>query len=121
MDVIKKFLNNTLGKVFKNVAWLEIPASVYVRYLLAFIAAINAILNAFNINPINLDETKLYDVISAILFIVILFVNTYKDNPVSPEAIESNKYFQALKAKKKKMLENGVLMENTNTFTPTDE
>lgn len=98
---IREFLNNTLGKLTDRIDWLNIPAGTYVRYILAILAAVNALLNVFGINPINVDENELYDVISAILFIVILFVNTYKDNPTSPEAIESNKYFKQLRADRK--------------------
>ena len=105
---IRTLLQNTLGKVFKNVDWINTPAVVYVRYILAIIAAVNTLLNAFGINPIVIDENQLYDVISAILFIAILFVNTYMDNPTSPEAIESNKFMYQLKAetKAKKESEN---------------
>ena len=95
---MREFLKNTLGKVVKNVDWLNTPVSVYVRYILAILAAVNTILNIFNISPINIDKTELYDVLSAIFFLVILFTNTYKDNPTSPEAIESNKYMKMLKA-----------------------
>lgn len=110
---IREFLNNTLGKLTDRIDWLNIPAGTYVRYILAILAAVNALLNVFGMNPINVDESELYDVISAILFIVILFVNTYKDNPTSPEAIESNKYFKQLKADKK----SGT----TSTATKTEE
>lgn len=98
---IRTFLQNTLGKVFKNVDWLNTPPTVYVRYILAIVAAVNALLNAFGVNPIVVDENQLYEVISAILFIAILFVNTYMDNPTSPEAIESNKFMYQLKAESK--------------------
>lgn len=98
---IRTFLQNTLGKVFKNVDWLNTPAVVYVRYILAIVAAVNALLNAFGVHPIVVDENQLYEVISAILFIGILFVNTYMDNPTSPEAIESNKFMYQLKAETK--------------------
>lgn len=96
---IRTFLNNTLGKLTNRVDWLNVPVGTYVRYILAILAAVNTLLNVFGLNPINVDENQLYDVISAILFIVILFVNTYKDNPTSPEAIESNKYLMQLKGK----------------------
>ena len=61
----------------------------------------NTILNALHCNPIVVNESELYDLISAILMIIILFVNTYMDNPTSPEAIKSNKYLNQLLADKK--------------------
>ena len=110
---IRTFLNNTLGKLTNRVDWLNVPVGTYVRYILAILAAVNTLLNVFGLNPINVDENQLYDVISAILFIVILFVNTYKDNPTSPEAIESNKYFKQLRADRK--------LGTTTTATKTEE
>lgn len=107
MQNIRDFLQNTLGKVFKGVDWANVPTGTYVRYILAFIAALNAILTALGINPIDVDESQLYDVVSAILFIVLLFYNTYMDSPTSKEAIESNKYMKQLK-------------EATKTGTTTD-
>lgn len=98
---MRKFLHNTLGRFIKNVDWLNTPPSTYVRYILAILAAVNTILNALHCNPIVVNESELYDLISAILMIIILFVNTYMDNPTSPEAIKSNKYLNQLLADKK--------------------
>ncbi len=113
----REFLKNTLGKFIHNVDWINTPTSTYVRYILAIIAAINAILNAFNMNPIVVNQDKLYNVISAILFVVILFVNTYEDNPTSPEAIESNKYLMLLLAAK----ENGEKVERPQRFVELEK
>lgn len=99
---MRQILNDTIGKLTDRVDWLNVPVGTYVRYILAIVAAVNTLLNVFGINPINIDEAQMYDVISAILFIMILFINTYKDNPTSPEAIESNKFMKQLKAEHKK-------------------
>lgn len=99
---MRELLNNTLGRLTDRVDWLNVPVGTYVRYILAIVAAVNTLLNVFGINPVNIDANQLYDVVSAILFIIILFVNTYKDNPTSPEAIESNKFMKQLKADNKK-------------------
>lgn len=104
--MMREFLNNTLGRIIKNVDWLHTTPATYVRYILAILAAVNTLLNVFHCNPINVNESELYDVVSSILFIAILLINTYYDNPISPEAIESNKYFQMLLEDKK---------NNTNT------
>jgi SPP1 family holin len=103
---VRTFLANTLGKLTDRVDWLNVPTGTYVRYILAILAAVNTLLNVFGLNPINADESQLYDSISAILFIAILFVNTYKDNPTSPEAIESNKFMKMLKAQNKETKES---------------
>lgn len=95
---MKKFLNDTLGKVITGVDWLNVPAGTYVRYILAIVAALNTLLNVFGCNPINVNGEQLYDVVSSVMFIAILFVNTYYDNPTSKEGIASNKYFKMLKS-----------------------
>ena len=98
---VKIFLEKVLSPIFRNVDWVNVPTSTYVRYILAIITATNTVLNILGMNPINIDESQLYDVVSAILTVVILFVNTYKDNPTSVEAIESNKQLKKVKADKK--------------------
>lgn len=111
----KNVMNKLFGKAFKNTDWLNISPAVYCRYILAIIAAINTLLNVFNINPINVNNDQLYEVVSAILFIVILFVNTYEDNPTSSNAIESNKYFQMLqRGEKKKIVDADAECEDTD-------
>ena len=114
---IREFLNDTLGKLTDRIDWLNIPAGTYVRYILAILAAVNTLLNVFGVNPINVDENQLYDVVSAILFIAILFVNTYKDNPTSPEAIASNKYLKQLKGEKKTGTTTSETTEDTDKTT----
>ena len=104
---MKKFLNNTIGKVVTGVDWLNVPTGTYVRYILAIVAALNTLLNVFGCNPINVDSSQLYDVVSAVLFIAVLFVNTYKDNPTSKEAIESNRYLKMLKSGESEIPKNG--------------
>lgn len=97
----KNFLEKVLSPIFRNVDWANVPTTTYVRYILAIITALNTVLNIFGVNPINVDENQLYNAVSAILTVVVLFVNTYKDNPTSAEAIESNKQLKEVKAVKK--------------------
>lgn len=94
----KIFGSFTTGKI----DWMNISTATYVRYILTILASVNTILVAFNLAPIPVNDTKIYDVVSAVLFIVILLVNTYKDNPTSPEAIESNKFMKQLKDQNRK-------------------
>ena len=54
-------------------------------------------LTVFEKNPIPYSETAIYTVVSAILSIIVLIVNTYKNNPTSKEAIAANKAMKALK------------------------
>jgi SPP1 family holin len=87
-----KFIN-----IFKQIKWLDIPATTYVRWVLAFIVCLNTVLNHLGINPISISENTLYQIISAILSVCVLIVNTYKNNSTSKEALLSDKIMHALK------------------------
>lgn len=86
-----------LIKIFTNIDWNEVEAGTIVRYICSILVAINQLLTVFEKNPIPYSETAIYTVVSAILSIVVLIVNTYKNNPTSKEAIVTNKAMKALK------------------------
>lgn len=113
MKKIKTFIEKYILTTIKNIDWANISAATYVRYILMIIAALNSILNMFGCNPINVDENQLYDVISNILTVVILFVNTYKNNSITGPAIEGDKVMKQLKADAK----NEISKEKTKTDT----
>lgn len=84
-------------KIFTNIDWNEVEAGTIVRYICSILVAINQLLTVFEKNPIPYSETAIYTVVSAILSIIVLIVNTYKNNPTSKEAIVTNKAMKALK------------------------
>ena len=84
-------------KIFTNIEWNEVEAGTIVRYTCSIVVAIKQLLTVFEQNPIPYSETAIYTVVSAILSIVVLIVNTYKNNPTSKEAIVTNKAMKALK------------------------
>ena len=84
-------------KIFTNIDWNEVEAGTIVRYICSVLVAINQLLTVFEKNPIPYSETAIYTVVSAILSIIVLIVNTYKNNPTSKEAIAANKAMKALK------------------------
>lgn len=86
-----------LIKIFTNIDWNEVEAGTIVRYICSILVAINQLLTVFEKNPIPYSETAIYTVVSAILSIIVLIVNTYKNNPTSKEAIVTNKAMKALK------------------------
>ena len=96
----KTFTNvwTSITKVFTNIRWLEIPISVYVRWILAIILSINTVLTYFGINPFPFSEFALYELISITLNVVVLLMNTYKNNSTSKEALIADKIMIALKA-----------------------
>lgn len=98
MSKIKNFFTEKILPFFKRVDWKNINTGTAVRYIIAIIATLNSILNVFGVNPINVNESVLYDSVSIILNVIILVVNTYKDNPTSKESIIANNVMKALKA-----------------------
>ena len=85
---MKKFFKSIL-RAFSEVDWANVPKAVYVRYILAFIAIVNSVLVGFGLHPLNIAENDVYMVVSVIFSILVIIVNTYKDNPTSKEGIMS--------------------------------
>lgn len=97
VNVIKKpFI--TVAKFFSNIDWKNVKIEVWVRYLLMVLTLINGILTHFGKNPIPYSEDAVYQAVSDIITVIIFIVNTYKDNPTSSTAIESNEIQKAMKA-----------------------
>ena len=97
---MKTFFEN-VKRVFTNIDWANISVGTYVRYILMILGLVNLFLRLFGVNPIPFDENEVYKIVEAIYYAVVLIVNTYKDNPTSPEAIESNAYMKTLKEQHK--------------------
>ncbi len=91
---MKKFIN-----AFTKIDWENVQPGTIVRYVLSVVIALNFVLGLFNVTPINYDENKVYAVVSGILSVVVLFVNTYKNNSTSPEAILADEIMHQLKEK----------------------
>ena len=113
MKKIKAFIDKYILTTIKSIDWTNISAATYVRYILMIVAALNSILNMLGCNPIHVDENQLYDVISNLLTVLILFVNTYKNNSITGAAIEGDKVMKQLKADAK----NETSEEKTETDT----
>ena len=97
VNVIKKpFI--TVAKFFSNIDWKNVKIEVWVRYLLMVLTLINGILTHFGKNPIPYSEDTIYQAVSDIITVIIFIVNTYKNNPTSSTAIESNEIQKAMKA-----------------------
>ena len=116
---MKKFI-----KIFTNIDWTAISTGTYVRYILMVLTIVNTIIARFGITPITVEEEQIYQVVSDIIAIVVLIVNTYKNNSTSPEAIKADAYLQNLKGKNVEYdsvldeAENETLAQNE--LTPTE-
>ena len=106
---MKKFFKSIL-KAFSEVDWSNVPKAVYVRYILAFIAIINSILSGCGLHPLNVAENDVYMVVSVVFSVLVIVVNTYKDNPTSKEGIMSASIRNMLK-EMDDLKESGVLDE----------
>lgn len=106
---MKKFLKSIV-KAFSEVDWANVPKAVYVRYILAFIAIINSILVGCGLHPLDIAENDIYMVVSVIFSVLVIIVNTYKDNPTSKEGIMSASIRNMLK-EMDDLKESGVLDE----------
>ena len=106
---MKKFLKSIV-KAFTEVDWANVPKAVYVRYILAFIAIINSILVGCGLHPLDVAENDVYMIVSVIFSVLVIIVNTYKDNPTSKEGIMSASIRNMLK-EMDDLKESGVLDE----------
>ena len=106
---MKKFLKSIV-KAFSEVDWANVPKAVYVRYILAFIAIINSILVGRGLHPLDVAENDVYMIVSVIFSVLVIIVNTYKDNPTSKEGIMSASIRNMLK-EMDDLKESGVLDE----------
>ena len=58
---------------------------------------VNTILTKFDLNPISFSETEIYNITSDLITVIILIINTYKDNPTSKESITCTELQRAMK------------------------
>lgn len=99
MKKIVEAIKNLLARV----DWANISISTYVRYALTILGALNFILDIIGCNPIPINESQVGEIVEKVYYIVVILMNTYKDNPTSPEAIEANKYMKELKLQNKEL------------------
>lgn len=106
---MKKFFKSIV-KAFSEVDWANVPKAVYVRYILAIIAIVNNVLVACGIHPLDVSENDVYMALSVVFSVIVIIMNTYKDNPTSKEGIMSATIRNALK-EMDDLKESGVLDE----------
>lgn len=95
MKKIAQFISNIAHAA--NVDWANVPVGTYVRYVMAIIASINNLLLACGKHPIEADENAVFVFVSLIVNVLVILMNTYKDNPTSKEAIVTNALMKTLK------------------------
>lgn len=104
-----KFFKSIL-KAFTEVDWSNVPKATYVRYILAIITIVNNVLVACGLHPVDVSENTVYMVVTVLLNVIVVLVNTYKDNPTSKEGIMAASIRNLLK-QMDDLEESGVLDE----------
>ena len=90
---VKKVVNaiqkpfKAVVRFFINIDWAHVQVSTYVRYIIMILTIVNTILTKFDLNPISFSETEIYNITSDLITVIILIINTYKDNPTSKESL----------------------------------
>lgn len=103
-----------------RVDWANVSPYTYARYILMIVSALNLVAKAFGYDVINVDENELVDKITYILPVIILIVNTYKDNPTSKEAIEYHNKMVEEKAINKQNELNKIQSDYTMSNNTSD-
>lgn len=93
MNKIKALFNAFVN----SVDWAEVSPGTWARYAAGIVVSINMILTACDMNPLPFSDDRVYVVVSSILEIFVLFMNTYKNNSTSKEAIAADGYMKLLK------------------------
>ena len=117
MKKVAEFISKLANTIAPGVDWANISVATYVRYILAALTTINNVLIALGLNPISFSEDRVYVVVSVIVNIVVLLVNTYKDNPTSKEGVVGADVRIALKEyNKDDSVDNDKLIQNIKTL-----
>lgn len=107
-NAITGYFNRVIVPMVRDIQWREIEIATYVRWLLAITLSINTVLTVFGINPIPFSETLVYEIVTIALNVIVLIVNTYKNNSTSMEAIITDQILRALKAAAKSDEETAI-------------
>ena len=89
MKKLKEFIN--------TINWNAIEPTVYIRYILMILTIVNTVLTRFGLNPIQASAEEIYQIISDLATVLVLIVNTWKNNSVTENAIKADMYLRCLK------------------------
>lgn len=75
----------------------NISASTIARTIVLFLALLNQVLTLSGLNPLDIAEEDVYQVVSLIVTIVAAIVNWWKNNSFTQKAIEADKQLKGSK------------------------
>lgn len=103
--------------VLKNIKWSEVSSSVIARYVLGIISIINILLDKLGVLPIQVSDSTVYSVCSIVFALIMICVNTYKNNSTSKEAMIADKVMLILKATENTAAEGSALQQIETVLT----
>ena len=98
-----------IKKIITSIQWSEISPAVVARYVLGLIAIINIILDKVGVVPITISESTVYSVCSIVFALIMIIINTYKNNSTSVEAMVADRVLDLIKASEKIDMKKPVL------------
>lgn len=78
----------------------NISKDTIIRTIILIIALINQLLTVFNINPLPFSDEEIYSVVSTIVMAIASIWAWWKNNSITKNAIEADKYLKQLKEEK---------------------
>lgn len=93
---MSKFIN-----FLNRIEWSNISKDTYLRYILMILVILNTVLTRLGLNPIKASAEEIYQGLSDLMTIVILLMNTWKNNSVTTEAIQADAVYEDLRLKDK--------------------
>ena len=78
----------------------NISKDTIIRTAVLLVALINQVLTVFNINPLPFSNEEVYAFVSTLVTVVASIWAWWKNNSITKNAIEADKYLKELKEKK---------------------
>lgn len=87
-----------LKAIITNIEWSQISPAVIARYVLGIISVVNIILDKAGALPISVSESTVYSICSIAFALIMIIVNTYKNNSTSIEAMIADRVMAVIRA-----------------------
>ena len=78
----------------------NISKDTIIRTVVLLVALINHVLTVFNLNPLPFSDEEVYTFVSTVITVFAAIWAWWKNNSITKNAIEADKYLKELKEKK---------------------
>lgn len=89
-------MGKKLSAFLKSIQWDKIETGTYIRYIVMILLILNTVGRRTGLFDLNVSEDNVYGMASDILTMVMLLVNTWKNNSITDTAIAADKYLKDL-------------------------